>query len=52
MSHLQSIYRSFVCASIATAFTAALAWMVIDSTTTGLKYYDDSAQSSYQGGAL
>ena len=32
---LLTVIQSFVCASIATVMTAALAWSVIDSTTNG-----------------
>jgi len=37
---IQSVLRSFMFASLATALTSAMAWMVIDSTIP----YDDPAQ--------
>jgi hypothetical protein len=40
---INSILRSIVCASIATALSGVLAWMVIDSTTNG-PHYDASVQ--------
>jgi hypothetical protein len=45
---LRTIIQSFICASVATVLTAALAWSVIDSTTAGAQY-DDPSQLFAQG---
>jgi hypothetical protein len=47
-SRLRTVIQSFICASVATVMTAALAWSVIDSTTTGTQY-DDPSQLFAQG---
>jgi hypothetical protein len=45
---LRTVIQSFICASVATVMTAALAWSVIDSTTSGSQY-DDPLQLFAQG---
>jgi hypothetical protein len=45
---LRTIIQSFICASVATVMTAALAWSVIDSTTNGPQL-DDPSQLFAQG---
>jgi hypothetical protein len=47
-ARLRTVIQSFVCASVATVMTAALAWSVIDSTTAGPQF-DDSSQLFAQG---
>ena len=37
-SRLRTVIQSFICASVATVLTAALAWSVVDSTTTGPQF--------------
>lgn len=39
---LRTLIQSFICASVATVMTAALAWSVIDSTTSGPQFEDPS----------
>ncbi len=41
-SKLRTVIQSFICASVATVMTAALAWSVIDSTTSGSQFEDPS----------
>jgi hypothetical protein len=41
-SKLRTIIQSFICASVATVMTVALAWSVIDSTTSGSQFEDPS----------
>jgi len=45
---LRTVIQSFICASVATVMTAALAWSVIDSTTSGPQY-GESSQLFAQG---
>ena len=47
-SRLRTVIQSFICASVATVMTAALAWSVIDSTTAGTQY-DNPSQLFAQG---
>jgi hypothetical protein len=47
-SKLRTVIQSFICASVATVMTAALAWSVVDSTTSG-QHYDDPSQLFAQG---
>jgi hypothetical protein len=47
-SRLRTVIQSFICASVATVMTAALAWSVIDSTTAGAQY-DHPSQLFAQG---
>jgi hypothetical protein len=39
---LRTFIQSLICASVATVMTAALAWSVIDSTTSGPQFGDPS----------
>jgi len=39
---LRTLIQSFICASVATVMTAALAWSVIDSTTSRPQFEDPS----------
>jgi hypothetical protein len=45
---LRTVIQSFICASVATVMTAALAWSVIDSTSNGPQL-DDPSQLVSQG---
>jgi hypothetical protein len=45
---LRTLIQSFICASVATVMTAALAWSVIDSTT-GAPQFEDPSQLFAQG---
>lgn len=41
-TRIRTVIQSFICASVATVLTAALAWSVIDSTTSGSQYEEPS----------
>jgi hypothetical protein len=47
-TRVRTVIQSFICASVATVLTAALAWSVIDSTTGGSQY-DEPSQLFAQG---
>lgn len=47
-SKLRTVIQSFICASVATVMTAALAWSVVDSTTSGPQF-DEPSQLFAQG---
>lgn len=41
-TRIRTVIQSFICASVATVMTAALAWSVVDSTTSGSQYNEPS----------
>jgi hypothetical protein len=45
---LRTVIQSFICATVATVMTAALAWSVVDSTTNAAQF-DDPSQLFAQG---